>query len=743
MGIDPPPANPARRRALAAALLATPLAPPARALSIEAPAPAAVRTVTDSYFGTELADPYRWLENVKDPEVERWMRAQADYARALLDAIPGRDELRRRIDELDGAVAARVIDVQRRPGRLFFQRRAAGDSQFKLHVRDARGTRTLVDPEAIGRQRGQPHAINYTAASWSGRFVAYGISAAGSEDAELHVVDAARGGTVLGPISRAQYGAVGWLPDDSGLFFNRLQELRPGMAPVEKFQNTRAVFVRLADGAQAAARAHTALAFDSPGVQINPAQDAPMVVAVHGTALALGLIFHGTDRELSAFVAPLAHAAASRAQWRRIVDRSDAIIAVEVVGERLIALSHRGAPRLRLIETSLARPDFGRARTLAAGEPGVLTGLARAADALYLSRRDGNVSRLLRLPIMAGTGTIGAPRELALPVAGSFEMTGADPRLPGVLLSLQGWTRGLQIFEAGAHGLTNTGLQPRGRYDALTDYVATEVLVPSHDGARVPLSILHRRGLKLDGSAPALLWGYAAYGITEEPWFSAWRISWLERGGVFAVANPRGSGAFGQDWYKGGFQATKPNSWRDFIATAEYLVAQKYTSPARLGIWGGSAGGILVGRSMTERPDLFAAVIASVGLLDTVRAELTANGVPNIPEFGTHTTESGFRALLAMSTYHHIADGVRYPAVLFTHGVNDPRVDVWHSSKAAARLQAASGRPVLLRLDFQSGHGVGDTREQRNAERTDVLAFLLWQFGLARGASPAAPVPPR
>lgn len=733
----------ARLAAAIALLAAAPL--PVRALSIEPPPPAAVRTVTDTYFGTALADPYRWLEDVDHPEVQAWMRAQADYARALLDAIPGRAELRRRIDELDRAVAARVIDVQRRPGRLFFQRRGAGDNQFKLYVRDAKGTRLLVDPEAIGRKAGRPHAINYTAASWSGRYVAYGISAAGTEDALLYVVDSASGRTVLGPIERAQYGAVGWLPDDSGLFFNRLQEMKPGMAPVEKFQNTRAVFVRLEDGAQAAARARTALASDSPGVRIDPAQDAPMVVAVHGTALALGLIFHGTDRELSAFVAPLADAAAGRAQWRQIVDRSDGVTALEIVGERLIALSHRGAPRMRLVETSLARPDFGRARTLAAGEPGVLTGLARAADALYLSRRDGSVSRLLRLPIMPGTGTIGAARELALPVAGSFEMTGADPRLPGVLLSLQGWTRGMQIFEAGAHGLTNTGLQPRGRYDALTDYVATEVLVPSHDGARVPLSIIHRRGLKLDGSAPALLWGYAAYGITEEPWFSAWRIAWLERGGVFAVANPRGSGAFGHDWYKAGFQESKANSWKDFIAAAEYLVAQRYTSPARLGIWGGSAGGILVGRSMTERPDLFAAVISSVGLLDTVRAELTPNGVPNIAEFGTHTTESGFRALLAMSTYHHIADGTRYPAVLFTHGVNDPRVDVWHSSKAAARLQAASasGRPVLLRLDFESGHGVGDTREQRNAERTDVLAFLLWQFGLARGATPAAPVPPK
>jgi prolyl oligopeptidase len=705
-----------------------------------------VRPVTDTYFGTALADPYRWLENVKDPEVERWMRAQADYARAVLDAIPGRDALRKRIDELDAAVPARVIDVQRRPGqRVFFQRRGATENQFKLYVRDAKGTRLLVDPEVISKKTGTPHAINYMVPSWSGRYVAYGMSAAGSEDAELFVVDTASGRTVLGPITRAQYGAVGWLPDDSGLFFNRLQEMKPGMQPVEKFQKTRAVFIRLADGERAAERAVTALSFESPGVKIHPAQDSPMVVAVHGTPLALGLIFHGTDREITAFVAPLADAAAGRAQWRKIVDRSDDITAVEIIGSRLIALTHRNASRFRLIETSVAAPDFAKARTLMAGEPGVLTGFARASDALYVTRRDGAVSRLFLLPLAKDTGAVGAPREIKLPVAGSFETSGTDPRLPGVLLSLNGWTRGVQIYAANAQGVTNTGLQPRGRFDALPDYVATEVLVKSHDGAMVPLSIIHRKGLTLDGTAPTLLWGYASYGITEEPWFSAWRIAWLERGGVFAVANPRGSGAFGQDWYKAGFQASKPNTWKDFIATAEYLVANKYTSPARLGIWGGSAGGILVGRAMTERPDLFRAVISSVGVNDAVRAELTPNGVPNIPEFGTHTTESGFRALLAMSMYHQIVDQTPYPAVLFTHGVNDPRVDVWHSSKAAARLQAAtsSGRPVLLRLDFQSGHGVGDTREQRNAERADVLAFLLWQFGLATGASPANPVPPK
>ncbi len=299
-------------------------------------------------------------------------------------------------------------------------------------------------------------------------------------------------------------------------------------------------------------------------------------------------------------------------------------------------------------------------------------------------------------------------------------------------MSLAAWTRAREIYAVDAAGkVANTGLQPLGPFDAPTDYVTTEVKVKSHDGALVPLSIIHRKDLKLDGANPALLYGYGSYGITEEPGFTARRLAWLEKGGVFAVANVRGSGVYGQDWYKAGFKATKPNTWKDFIACAEYLVSQKYTTPAKLGILGGSAGGILVGRAMTERPDLFAAVVPAVGAMDMVRAETTANGVPNIPEFGTVKKEDEFRALLAMSSYHNVKAKTDYPAVLLIHGVNDPRVDVWHSSKFAARVMAAStsGKPVLLDLDYEAGHGIGATKAQRQRDTADIYAFFLWQAG--------------
>jgi prolyl oligopeptidase len=402
----------------------------------------------------------------------------------------------------------------------------------------------------------------------------------------------------------------------------------------------------------------------------------------------------------------------------------------------LYLLTHRNAPRFRVLRVPVEGFDLARAQVVVPASQRVVTGLAAAADALYVELRDGNVKRLFR----RGWTADAALAEVPLPVRGSFALEGfeggngaADPRLPGVVIGLESWTRARRIVAVGADGrVRDTGLQPGGPNDAPADIAATEVLVKSHDGALVPMSILHRKGVKLDGRNPTLLYGYASYGHTEEPRFVPSRRAWLDAGGVFAVANPRGSGVFGNAWYRGGFQQSKPNTWRDFIACAEWLVAQQWTAPDRLAILGGSAGGILVGRAMTERPDLFAAVVPAVGALDTVRGEVGPNGPPNIPEFGTVANEAGFRALLAMSTYHHIQDGVRYPAVLLTHGVNDPRVEVWHSSKAAARLLAAStsGKPVLLRLDYQGGHGIGSTKAQALGERADVYAFLLWQLGM-------------
>jgi len=237
--------------------------------------------------------------------------------------------------------------------------------------------------------------------------------------------------------------------------------------------------------------------------------------------------------------------------------------------------------------------------------------------------------------------------------------------------------------------------------------------------------------MKLDGSNPLILEAYSAYGVVDTPGYTPRQMAWYELGGVDAICHVRDGDIYGENWHLAGKQLTKPNTWKDAIACGEWLVKNGYTSSAKMALNGGSAGGITVGRAITERPDLFAVAVPEVGVLNAVRAETSANGVPNIPEFGTVKDEKQFAALLAMDAYHHVKDGVKYPATLLIHGINDPRVPPWMSLKMAARLQAAntSGKPIMLRIDYASGHGVGSTKTQRQEEYADMWSFMLWQFG--------------
>jgi prolyl oligopeptidase len=363
----------------------------------------------------------------------------------------------------------------------------------------------------------------------------------------------------------------------------------------------------------------------------------------------------------------------------------------------------------------------------------VVKSLAVAKDALYAGILDGVPAKILRVAFEPGA----QPAAIELPTEEpSGSVVAARPDVSGVLIRTNSWTRvgRLYAYDADRRTLTDTGFLPEGKFDAPDWLTSEEVMVASQDGVQVPLSIIHRRDLRLDGHNPTLLSGYGAYGFTMSPHYDPEQLAWLEQGGVLAIAHVRGGGAFGKPWHHAGRKLTKPNTWKDFIACAEHLIKAGYTSPQKLAGKGGSAGGILIGRAITERPDLFAAAQISVGCTDMLRFETTMNGPPNVPEFGTVTREDEFRGLLAMSTFHHIRDGVKYPAVLLTHCINDPRVEPWESAKTTARLQAAtaSDRPVLFRVDYHSGHGIGSTRTQRQEELADVWSFLLWQFGDAR-----------
>ncbi len=691
-------------------------------------ATAPVRNVQEKHFGVAVDDPYRYMEDLKDPEVAGWIRTQADYARKVLDSIPGRADILKQLRAMDAATPARVSDVQRLPGGVvFYEKRGAKDDQFKLYWRQGYhgAEKLLVDPEQWRKTTGKPHAINYYAASPDGRHVGVGISESGSENASIYVFETRTGKRIGTPIDRARFGGISWVPDGSAFFYNRLRKLPPGAPAVDVQQYSQVFLHRL--GADADTD-RIIVKDGTPGIALEGI-DAPFVQLTPGSSWALVVLESGTQRELTLYVAPLADAIGGSAQWRRLVSPDDKVTSYAVKGDLVYLLTHRDSPRFSVLRAELSSTGIVDAKTVLPASELVSEEVGATRDALYVTQRDGAVHRIVRVPYGEGGAS-----QVELPYSGSATLVSPDPRVPGALIEMTGWTRAWQLYEyqPEARRVVNTGLYPVGKYDQPNDLVTREVKVKSADGALVPLSIVHKKGIKLDGRNPTLLYGYGSYGITESAVFTPTRLAWLDRGGVYAVANVRGSAVYGEDWYRAGFKATKPNTWKDFIACAQWLIDEKYAASAKLGIFGGSAGGILVGRAMTERPDLFAAVVSAVGVMDTIRAETTTNGYSNITEFGTVAKEDEFRALLEMSAYAHVKDATAYPAVLFTHGFNDPRVDVWESAKMAARLLAASssGNPVLLDVDYEAGHGIGSTKEQRFREYADIFSFVFWQTGM-------------
>ena len=721
-----------KKPALLAVALSLRVAVAATVSGVELPPPHPACPAADTYWGVRIEDPYRCLENTADPAVKTYMSAQADAAAKVLARIPGRDRLLERIREIDAEVPANVTHIERdRQGRLFYEKRLARDNQFKLYLRrGVDGPETLlVDPQALDGASGKPHAIGDFAASPDGKRVAYSISAGGAEIGTLHVLESETGQETMPPIDRIRGGGgVSWVEDGRAFFYSRLAPDWDKRPRAERFLDNVVYLRRLGDPARDVA------VF---GAGVHPAlglsrSDSAAVFVLDGQPLGAAVVHHGVSRYRSLYLSDKAALLAGKPVWRKVFDASAQVGQVAVHGRWAYLRSARGAPRWQVLRMALPQADLAKAEVLVPAGSEVTVAIAAAPEGLYLTRRAGAAKRLLRLPHGAAPGAL--PQPIRLPFDGNVGFAHADPAIPGVVLGLSGWTRAPRHYFLGPDDSTPRPLElaPAGRLDVLAGVSAREVKIRSHDGVELPLSIIARDDIRLDGSNPTLLYGYAAYGNVEEPSMNPRLLAWLEQGGVFVVCHARGGGILGDEWHQAGHKTSKFNTWRDGIAAAEWLIEQGYTSPSKLAVYGGSAGGIFVGRVVTERPDLFAAAGIGVGNLDQVRSETRANGAGNIPEYGTVQVEAEFHALRRNSTYEHIRPGRGYPALLFEHGVNDTRVDVWMTTKAATRFIAADpkGKPVLMRLEVDAGHGVGSTRRQVQQRIADRWAFFLWQAGV-------------
>jgi prolyl oligopeptidase len=721
----------------------------------------------ESFFGVTVDDRYRWIEDLRSTATQDWLTAQNDFTRATLDALPGREALLRRIGELNNA-RTEIRALQSAGDALFYLKRLPGEPRFRLYARDgAAGAERLIYDAATLTAAGPSTGIVYYRASPNGKRIALGIAEGDSENVSLHVIDADTGRALGPPVRRARFGLPNWRFDSDALFYTRQGDPGTTASPPEGQRDSRVFMRSVGDDRNPPDIAILGRGL-AAGIELSP-DDLPAVVTSPISPFAIGVVRHGVERALTLYVAPLAQVHDAGTPWRRLVGTEGGITSFALRGEWIYFVSNEGAPRGQVLRWSLrdTRP-FALAQAEPVVAPGelVVERIVAAKDALYVHLSDAGYAMLLRLeynvklakpapPPRRGAraatprGPAALPKlsgiargsEVPLPFAGAVDELVADPLRSGAYFRLAGWTRAPVYFgidgKSGQVGAIGWAGQANADIGRLT---AQQVMVRSHDGVEVPLTIVHARDIVRNGTAPLLVEAYGAYGRSREPSYWPSLLAWLERGGVFAVAHVRGGGELGSEWHRGGFQATKANTWRDLIACTEYLVTQRWTAPARLAVMGVGAGAIAAGNAIVDRPDLFAAWVSVAGLHDTLRNETGLVEPANAPELGAPATADAFRTLLAMSTYARLRDGERYPAALLTTGLHDAQTAPWDPAKTAARLQAintgfgGSGKPALLRVDATAGH-VMLTLPQTIALDTDLFAFLLWQTG-ATGFAP-------
>jgi prolyl oligopeptidase len=687
------------------------------------PTVARVEDVVDTQHGMTVHDPYRWMEK-GGAELDGFFTAQDKKARDVFAAIPGRAKLREEIRVANRGITrvsvATIVGTGAKP-RIFIMRREPDEDQRRLFVRDGWDgkDKLLIDPHARDT-KDVHHSIDYATPSPDGKHVAYGISASGSEDSTIEVIEVDTGKVLAEKMNRAQYASIDWR-DNKSFYYWRRRQPAPTDTKADWFKHSAAYLHTIGEDPEKSTPIVTAKMLgvaDESFVWVSQWSTSPWVIAGASPGTSAGLeLFAARAKDIKA---------GAKIEWRRLSGPKDGIYDYSAYGDTLFTLSYANAMRYQIVGIDLKAGTAATAKVVVPEKTMVLESLVGAKDGLYLQYLDGGLTKLERMPWGAKkTETI------ALPFAGSGNIWGHSDRA-GVMLSLEGWIEPYREFLVEPKKpVRDLKLRAPWPFDS-SRFVAEEVEVTSADGTKVPLSIVHRKDLARDGQAPAYLGAYQAYGSVSKPGFSPIDTVWMERG-VTATCHGRGSGDRGKQWHLDGIKTKKENGVDDLIACATYLVENKYTSSPKLTVEGTSAGGVLVGGALTKRPDLFGVGLLRVPMVNLSRFETTEGGPANVPEFGSLANAEEYKYIIATDPYHRIKEGTAYPPMLITAGRHDVRVPAWIPAKFAAKIQAASssGRDIVLRVEGAAGHGIGSTRTQVEEEWTDLFAFALSQSGVA------------
>jgi len=677
------------------------------------------KPVTNEYHGVTVEDPYQWLENDEDSQVKAWSDAQNQRTRKYLDSLPDQAAIETRLKEWYAKTSPSYFSLVSRPGILFAMKFQPPKQQPLLvtlvSADDLKSEKIVLDPNVLDSKG--TTAIDWFVPSLDGRYIAISLSKGGSEDGTLHFYETATGKALPDTIAHVQYptagGSAAWNADGTGVYYTRFP--RKGERPDADLNFYQQIYFHKL-GTPDTEDTYS-LGKDFPRIaeiKLEASRDGKYILAT---------VANGDGGDFAHYLL------GPDGKWKQITQFSDQIKAVRFGRDNaLYLLSRAGAPRGKILRLSLENPELASAKTIVQPGDAVIQFMEPTGDALHVGDLLGGPSQIRRFRLDGKGKTL-------IPISKISAVSEMESLEDNALLFRDvSYTEPAAWFKvaAGQTEPVKTALVNTSPV-SFADIEVTREFAVSKDGTKVPLNIIRRKGVKLDGNNPTLLYGYGGYSISMQPNFDFTRRLWFDRGGVFVVANIRGGGEFGEEWHKAGNLTKKQNVFDDFAAAAEYLIKQKWARPEKLAILGGSNGGLLMGAMITQHPDLFQAVVSAVGIYDMLRVELAPNGAFNVTEFGTVKDRDQFKALYAYSPYHHVVDGTKFPSILMMTGANDGRVAPYHSRKMIARLDQAnkSSNPILLRTTSSAGHGIGTALTERIKQLADEYAFLFVQLGMS------------
>jgi prolyl oligopeptidase len=678
-------------------------------------------TVEDTVQGHKIADPYRWLEDPNSYDTQEYVREELAYTRSLLDPLAGRGQIQKRLTQL---LSIGTITAPQVAGPYYFYtRREGSQNQPILFVREGvhGKDRPLIDVNQLAADG--TVALDWWFTSEDGKYVAYGTSASGSEESTLHLIESANGKMLPDTIDRTRFASISWKKDNSGFYYTR--HPKKGEVPAgEEVYHVKVFYHALgADSANdplifdpmTVSQGHSPQ--DIPGAQLSDDDDRWLLISVFQgwakTQLYLQDLKAGTPAV-------------------EITQDKNFLYSGEIFQGKLYIVSNEDASRYRLFTVEAANPKRENWKEIIPQTNAILQSVSVLGGKLFAVYEENATSQLKQFELS------GKPiGDISLPAIGSVSGIFGKWDRKETFFGFQSFTVPPSVYQVDFSTRATSlwdkvdapGIDPSA-------YEVKQVWYASKDGTKVPMFVFHKKGIPLDGKNPTLLTGYGGFNISLTPNFVGGRYLWLEHGGVFAVANLRGGAEFGEDWHRAGMLEKKQNVFDDFIAAAEFLISDKITDKEHLAIQGGSNGGLLMGVMITQRPDLFRAVVCAVPLLDMLRYQNFQIAKLWIPEYGSADDPKQFEWLYAYSPYHHVKAGTEYPSIMFMTADTDTRVDPMHAKKMAALMQAeaANGqsreRPILLRIEPKAGHGAGIPIAKQIEEGTDIYSYLFWQLGV-------------